>query len=303
MMAKNLEISQPQGTRPITDKDVQAAKQYILRREESARLAQSIAEDLIGEAAEQLVSIAYKYNISPTVFTFDSSINEQMMDEVNVIMDELDEELYLLLEESALSCTKDGSHHNALLLFLVLLGHRNMTLRQTLYAYEWRLLQQVGALSAAMKWLNVPETSARAKTRQALGSVNATPELRSAFKSRIEFSNPYIRSGGAATYPDGTANVQGVPNDGLNAIKNVINIAIASTWMRNLQNKMEENKEIVGYYQDRGSEYPCNACDEEVGYHSIEEGNPDESPMVHAHCRCWRCPVFADGSMGEMVYD
>lgn len=46
----------------------------------------------------------------------------------------------------------------------------------------------------------------------------------------------------------------------------------------------EENKDAIGFYSMRGSTYPCSICDDETGFHTM-----DEYPMYgtwHPNCKC-----------------
>lgn len=288
-MAKKIELALSDGLRVPTEEDIKDAKRYVLLRSEMAKIAQEDASDIIMDAVDKLVAIAYKYNIPARDFQFDASVNEQMMEEVDSVMEELDYQLYDMLEADSTTCTVDGNRKLALIALLLTLGHRNMGLRETLYAYEWRMLRQVEAAIAALKAAGISKTEAMAKIKPSIGSLNTMPELVSARRFPQYFSAPYIKNGGRATYPDGTPNVQGVPVEGYNAIKFIYGTAVAQIWMKNRLMDMQDSEEIVGYYVLRGSEYPCALCDSYVGFHLKEE--EDDYPPYHPNCCCYTVPV------------
>ena len=62
-----------------TQADINAAKQFILQREEYARLLESRVDELLNDAAERIVIICYRYNVEPKNLYFGSGFNEQMM--------------------------------------------------------------------------------------------------------------------------------------------------------------------------------------------------------------------------------
>ncbi len=283
----------PEGARKPTDDEIRAAKEYILRRSEAASAAQDIAGDYIEDVAVELVRIAYKYNVPISEFLFDSSVDEDMMDEVTEVMEMLDEQLYDTIELYALSCAPYGSdRHYALLALFLTLGHRNLGMRETLFAYEWRMLRQAEALIASYRSSGLTLDEALKKMRLDIKNFTASPDLRSAFSHRSDFSAPYILNGGKATFPDGSPNVKGVAVDGYNAIKFLFGAATAQIWMRNQMEEMREQENCIGYWQDRGGNYPCDLCEGEVGFHTLEEGSPDDEPLVHFNCMCWRCPIY-----------
>ena len=253
-----IRMTLPEGARKPTDDEIRAAKDYILNRSDAATAAQDIAGDYIEDVALELVRIAYKYNVPISQFLFDSSVNEDMMDEVSEVMEMLDEQLYDTLELYALSCASYGSDRRAALLAaLLVLGHRNLGMRETLFAYEWRMLRQAEALIASYRSSGLALEDALKNIRRDIKDFSASPDLRSALKHSKDFSAPYILNGGHATFPDGTPNVKGVAVEGYNAIKFLFGAATAQIWMRNQMEEMREQENCIGYWQDRGSTYDC----------------------------------------------
>ena len=298
-MAKTLTIRIDTDTyRRPSPQEVDEAKRYILNRSEVAEHAWFMAYDLIMKAVMRLIRISYKYNIPPEKFSFDRMTNPRMMDEVDRVMNRLEEDLYDLLEDEALSCAKNEDNRMYLLASLVTLGHRNMNLRETLQAYEWRVLRQTEALVAAARYEDMDEKQTEHMAKLYMARMDQNPLMKKMSRYRMLFIAPFLRTGGRVTYPNGAPNVQGVPTDGVNALKAVFFNAISQTWMQNQKLEMSQDG-CAGYYQLRGSDIPCTPCDDEVGFH--EGLNPMEEPMVHPNCMCYRVPVYYNGTEGEQI--
>ena len=303
-MAKPINISLDRNIySPPTSEDIRKAKEFVLFRSETARMAQETAGDIIEDAAEKLVLIAYKYNIPAYRFTFDTSTNKRMMDEVNEVMDDMEDEIYSLIIHKGTAITADKDRKAALIALLVTLGHRNMTLRETIHAYSWRVLRQVEALVVSARNAGISRTEAAKLARTGLTSFAATKAFTDTQKERNKFAAPFIRNGGKTTFPDGSPNIQGVPKDGKEAIKNVVGTAVNMAWTRNQALDMVEDRRCIGYWQDRGSNLPCALCDSEVGFHDIYDGTDITSiDYPHINCMCWRVPIYSNGEQGNIEY-
>ena len=276
-----------------TEEDVRKAKQYILRRSEVANELQDLATELLTDAAVQIVEIAYKYNFPGEVFTIDASPEQQK--EISAVMDDLEEKLLELLESTIFDNLRDDDgnpipveRRMSLLAFMLSLGHGNNNLRTTLFNYEWRFLYDLEAAIASLKLADVPLPEGIVKIRSHISSIYTMSEVQAAIKHPSNAMAAFIRTAGVPHNPDGSPNLQGVPREGFNAIINSIRITNDIVWGRNqLQHFIEKN--AVGYYQLRGSNYPCQICQDEVGFHL---GFTDAPPELHPHCQCYRIPIF-----------
>lgn len=286
-----------------SDDDIKAAKAYILRRSEVASSLQELASELLTAAAIKICEIAYKYNIAGNAFA--TGVSYEQSREISDVMNRLEEELLELLEDtvivSAVSEEDDGSsfyglrssssveRRAALLAFMLSLGHNGANLRDTIYSYMWRFLRDLEAAIAALKAAGLTLSQAIQKLRSSITSIYTLPEVIAALRHPQDFVAPFIRSGGIPYNPDGSQNVHGVPREGFNAIINTLLITNDIIWNKNQLLDFIEGG-AAGYYQLRGSSYPCSACDDEVGFHL---GLIDEDPLVHPHCCCYRIPIFA----------
>ena len=279
-----------------TEEDVRKAKQYILRRSEVANELADLATDLLTDAAIKIVEIAYKYNFPGEVFTIGSSPEQQK--EIAAVMDELEERLFAILEDRVLAgLTSDddttvlgasATRKAALLAFMLSLGHGNKNLRSTLYDYEWRFLYDLEAAIASLKLAGVSLPDAITKIRSHITSIYTMSEVQAAIRRTNNVMAEFLRTAGVPHNPDGSPNLQGVPREGFNAIINSIRITNDIVCGHNqLLNFIERG--AVGYYQLRGSNYPCAICDEQVGFHL---GLIDADPLPHPRCVCIRIPIF-----------
>lgn len=281
-----------------TQEDLDSAKRYILRMNDAANAMRDYAMEEIEDAAVELAQIAMRYDIDPKVFSFDSSVSEDMMTEVAAVMDSLEDSLMEHLEDYATACTDSEGNRTLLLAFLLTLGHRNLGIRDTIHEYLWRTLRQTEALVVAAKENGLTPVQTVSVVRSALDSVNTDRFYLSLMRYRHLYNAPFIRSGGKATYSDGTPNVQGVPVAGILAVRNTLVNAVHSTWRYNQTEEMRQDG-AIGYWQFRGSDFPCDICDEEVGFHELGDIEYDDYP--HANCMCGRIPIYRKEELENMT--
>ena len=297
-MAKKLTIKLDVSRyRKPTQKELDAAKRYVVMRSEAANELRDIAEDEILDAAADIARIAMRYDIDPRRFAFDSSVDEGMMREVAAVMDSLEESLMDHLEDYATAPAKDEGSRYLLWGLVLALGHRNMGLRATVHEYLWRTLRQTEALVVAAKQQGLTQTQTTSLVRSSLANVRGSRAYQSLMNYRHLYDAPFVNSGGRATFSDGTPNVQGVATSGLTATLNVLKGAVDKAWTEAQTLEMQRDG-AVGYWQFRGSDYPCDACDEEVGFHELGDIENDEWP--HARCCCGRIPIYRIEQINEM---
>ena len=298
-MAKKLTIKLDTSKyKTPSQEELDAAKQYVVRTNNAANAMREIAEDEITDTAAELVKIADKYNIDPQRFAFDSDVSEPMMDEVAAVMDNLEDSLMRHLEDYTTKPTTNDGSHALIWAFVLALGHRNMGMRQTLHQYLWRTLRQTEALIAAGKTLKLPQQQIISNVRSDLANMRGSRMFNAIQSYRHLFDAQFIRNGGMATYSDGTPNAQGVPTSGLTAILNTLGGAVTQAWRYAEQQEMQQNG-AIGYWQFRGSDYPCDSCDEETGFHEL--GDREYDPYPHPHCMCGRIPIYKKQELDNMT--
>ena len=268
-----------------TQEDITSAKQFILRRNDFARLLESKVDDCLEDAAQEIVSICYKYNVDPKEFAINSKYNEKMMDEIAEVMDELEADIMSLIYDYSLRVTDDEKHRNLLAAWIALLGRGNNNLQDTLDGYLYKTMKDWEAAIAALRFANVAMADAVTKVKSNLHSIYTMPEVTAAFKHADDFNATYIQSHGVM------AGGVGLSNNGSTNVTNMARLTLQMAWMREQGIEFDESG-AAGYYQLRGSAYPCSVCDDEVGFH---KGLEDlyTKPYPHPHCCCYRIPIFA----------
>lgn len=270
--------------RKPTDDDIKAAKQFILQREQYAGVLQQRIDDVIADGAVRIVEICYKYNADPKNLYFSSGFNSDMMSEISDVMDELEETILNLIYEYSTRVTNDRDRINMLAAWIAMLGKGERNLLETLDEYMYKMMKDWEAAIAAMRYagLNVAKASTRIKTY--LHQIYNMPEVRSAFKRWQEFAATYIRSRGIQY------GAVGISNNGSTNVVNMGKITLQMAWMHNQAMDFQEQG-AVGYLQLRGSNYNCDICDEESGFHPDIEEIFDKA-FPHPNCLCYRVPVF-----------
>lgn len=267
-----------------TQEEIRTAKQFILRREEYARGLVAKIDDSLAKAAQEIVTICYKYNVDPKKFAINSQYNEQMMNEISTVMDDLESEIMDYILEYSTRVTTDKEHTNALAAWIAILGRGNRNLQDTLDGYLYKTLKDWEAAIAALRHANVSMADAVTKLKSHLHTIYTMPEVLAAFKNPEEFRATYLHSRGVMQ------SGVGLSNNGSTNVTNMARTTLQMAWMRQQGIDFSENG-AVGYYQLRGSSYPCETCDNEVGFH---EGFEDifEKPYPHPHCCCYRVPIY-----------
>lgn len=266
-----------------SQQDIDAAKQFILQREENARMLEDKIDELLADAAEKIVIICYRYDVDPQKLYIASGFNEQMMNEIAEVMDELEEEILALMQEYATRSTKDRDRINALLLWMASLGRGNRNLRDTLEGYLYKFMKDLEAAIAALRFADATMADAVTKVKTNLHTIYTMPEVMAAFKNASEFAATYIQSRGVQK------GGVGLSNNGSTNVTNMARLTLQMVWMRSHRLEMEEDG-AAGFYVLRGSNYPCDYCDSKVGFHPMTD--IDYFPPFHGHCCCYVVPIF-----------
>lgn len=282
-MTKTLQIKLDTDTyKEPTEEDVKEAKDYVLKMSDYADILGGRVMDVLRDAAERIVLICYKYNIRPKDFQF--SADKNMQAEVYDVMDDAEEEIFDLMEEYSTRCTDDKDIIALLIAWMMLLGHGNKNLRDTLADKLRQFLYDLEAQIAAMKLAGYTQEKALQRILSTLTSVYASPEMRRAILRPLKAAAYYIRQRGVHH-----GNV-GQSSSGANNVINMVKTTLSMVWQkaRMLIYKM---RGAEGYYTLRGSAYECSKiCDTKVGFHKMSD--KDGQPPFHPHCYCYIIPVY-----------
>lgn len=269
-----------------TQEDITSGKQFILRREEYARVLEAKVDDCLANAAQEIVTICYKYNVDPQKFSINSQYNEKMMDEIAEVMDNLEEEILDLIYDYSTATVSDGSpsgRKEALAAWIALLGRGNRNLQGTLDGYLYKTMKDWETAIAALRYANVAMAAAVTKVKSNLHSIYTMPEVRETFDHAEDFNATYIRNKGVQK------GAVGISNNGSTNVTNMAKLTLQMAWMKELSMEHEDDG-AAGYYVLRGSSYPCETCDSMVGFHKMED--IDGYPPYHGHCCCYVIPIF-----------
>ena len=242
-----------------TQEEISAARRFILLRNDYARQLEQVIDDLLEAAAASVVTICYKHDVDPTKFTISSRYNEKMMDEIGAVMDELEDEVFTLIEEYSVSVTEDRERRSLLAAWIAMLGRGNRNLNDTLHGYLYKTMKDWEAAVAALRAAGVTLPDAIIKVKSNLHTIYTMPEVVQAFRQAEAFEATYIRSRGVVK------GAVGLSNNGSTNVTKMARTTLDMAWMRELYNQYKTSG-AEGYYVLRGSSYPCELCDSMVGW-------------------------------------
>lgn len=281
-MSQALNITLPAGIEAPTSADVRQAKQYVLQRTQAEIVLADLIDEVLNVYVGRIVRLCYQYNIAPTNFNF--AATEELRRKVYALLDDMEEEIFALIEDYAIPVSKKDKHHPILLAWLLSLGTHNWDFRTTLQYYIYRFSKDIEAAIAAMRYANINQTTAISLIRSALHEPYSLPQLMTAIKSGQFFSADMIRSGGIKTDPITHRPTSGLSRVGATNITTIARTTLSMAWMRSKHMEQQE-RGAAGYFVFRGSSYPCPACDHETTYfHPIQDGMV---LPVHSHCCCF----------------
>lgn len=247
------------------ESDITAAKEYLIQRLDAEHAMQHRLEALMREAAERVVDILYTANIHPTVASFgDLPIRVQW--DIDEVVEWLKEAINDYFQLYAIADHEDNSD---LLLPLILGENHGMTFEERLTDYVGKYRNELLILIGAGLFLGV----AKAALISSIGD-----------NLRRPYANPLLKDGIDAPLTYG----RGRSNSMFNALNALTRFGIESGWMRHWE-MVTASKGAVGWMVQRGSSYPCAPCDDNCGFHSVDEGT---GLPVHNSCCCIAVPIY-----------
>lgn len=273
--------------RTPTQKELNDGKAYVRRRNDTALALTAVIGSLLEALAEDIIRLCYNDNTSGADFKITD--DESRFAEICDMMDEAMDEVMGYIQEYSLKCTDSDMRSNMLLLYLLSLGRGNKNLANTLGTYMKRFLYDIEALIAAYKNAGYNMTTALTKAKTSLRNVYQQPEVKAAYKVP-NMRATYIASKGIHYDFETGKGTVGLSANGATNVIYLAETTLNMVWMRSeaLDYKQEG---AAGYYQFRGSNYPCQLCDSEVGFH-VGIDNIVSDPYPHPHCMCYRIPIF-----------
>lgn len=256
-----------------TEAEINRAKDYLLLRLKAERVAVSELDAALLTAARRIVSISRKYNIPPELFRF--SYNPDLQAEVRAVLALLRESLYNSVRSLD---TFDEKEDEAFVAPIVSDKDNGKTFRQRLAEYVNHWGYEIEATIAGA----------------GLEGIKDENKILSGVKEYLDdpYDNPWIkdhRGEGEATRLNAMPHFgRGKAIASRTALATLATTVVAKGWMQNW-GRLNANKR--GYFVFRGSSFPCEVCDAQVGFmHDINDiyGLPPQ----HPNCVCFT--VYVD---------
>lgn len=250
-----------------TNVDIEAAKEYLRQRIECERAMAILLESVMREAAERIVNICYSAGVNPQSFQY-SDLPVRVQFDIDAVVDWLKEAIDDYFQTFAIADYVDTRDR---ILPFILGENHGMTFDERLKDYCGKYRDELMVLVSAGLFLGIAE-SALVKS---IGENLKHP-----------YSNQLLASGIKAPLTYG----RGRTNSMFTAISGLTRYGIESAWMRHWELKTEADG-AIGWIVQRGSSYPCPQCDDNCGFHSIDEGT--QLPQ-HLSCKCFAVPIYME---------
>lgn len=252
--------------RQPSESDIESAKEYLRQRLDAELSMTRNLEVVMNEAAEKIVKICYSAGVNPQSFHF-SDLSAKAQKEINDVINWLQETIddyFLTLAIADHKETKDD------VLNVILAENHGLTFDERLTDYCEKYKNELLLLIGAGLFLGITESALLRSLKENL---------------RHPYANQLLAEGIDAPITYG----RGRTNSMFTAISDLTRFGIATGWMKNqyLQNL---NNGCLGWYVRRGSSYPCDLCDSNVGFHVDE----DSLPPYHGNCCCYAVPIYLE---------
>ena len=257
-----------------TQKDIDEAKAFILRRVEAEVSMQNHLDEALLWAARELIRISYKYKIKASLFRF--SAHPELKKEVDAVMAKLREMLYDYTE--TLSIAVDIKEKNSIIALINEEDHGH-TLKERIDIYTNRYKYEVEAFIASGLALGFGAT-------KLLSNIRAT--LSNPYNNEL-FRRAVVKGGMEATRikTGGISYGKGHSNSARNLLNTLTRNTVSKAWM-NTYGTWAYQDGAIGFYSFRGSSYPCSYCNSKVGFHPMQE----YQGQWHLNCRCFFVFVY-----------
>ncbi len=248
-----------------TEADIEAAKAYLRLRLEAEHSMTYNLEIVMREAAGKIVNICYSEKTDPTVVSFEK-MPLAVRQQIEAVVQWLKETIIDVFETLAVA---DHEDNKDLILAFVRKESFGMTFDERLSDYCTKYRDELLLLVGAGLFLGIGKTA----LAKSIGSHLKQP-----------YNNPDLVDGIAAPLTYG----RGKTNSMFTAISGLTTFGIAQAWMRDWELSSIANS-VIGWEVRRGSSYPCGQCDDNCGFHSIDEGT--DLPQ-HLSCCCFAVPIY-----------
>lgn len=271
-------------TQSEIDKRINETRKYIndLLDEES-RADEDIKSHLRSHVRQIIIS---SLGLNITGYSFRFSDNKELEKTIDNIMAEFKNSVYDITERRVLRSKTLSENRNksniddAIILGFVFGKLGKYTFRERLNMYANQVKMEVEAAVAAGLFKGMNENQILNQIMMYINTPYLNPVIQEAIR-KGGFAASRIQSQGitygTGRYTSGFANLKRIE---ITAISQGYNYANHRIW--------NGDKNIIGYYAFRNSNYPCELCDDNVGFHKIT----DLTLPVHSNCQCGAFPIY-----------
>lgn len=248
-----------------TEADIEAAKAYLRQRIECEQAMIALLDSSMREAAEKIVDICYSTGVNPQSFRY-SDLPARVQFDIDAVIEWLKEALddYFL----TLAIADHEENRDKILPFI--LGEQNgSTFEERINDYCGKYKNELMLLIGAGLSLGI----AKSALVKSIGE---------------NLKHPYANQLLADGIGQGISYGRGHTNSMFTALSGLTRYGIESAWMRHWELKTEADG-AIGWLVQRGSSYLCPQCDDNCGFHSIDEGT--QLPQ-HLSCCCIAVPLY-----------
>lgn len=239
-----------------TSDEIREAKAYLRRRLAAEVSMEHFLNRVLHKAAVELVSLAYRYNIPPTMFSFnyDPFLAVEAERIITKLMQDIEDYDFMM----ALSTDKSDS---STLIPYINRDINGLTYKDRLRSYTSRFKLEIQDLIGAGLVLGYGLSKMKEEVVKSL-------------------KNPYV-----------STIASDKPHRGQSSYHRLLVLTrhtIADTWM---YADMEQaiRRGAIGFYSFRGSSYPCQLCNDMANrFHTFAE----PYPPYHPSCMCYAVPVY-----------
>lgn len=271
-------------TKSEIDKRIKETRKYINDLLDEEAHADEDIKSRLRSHIRQIIIASMGLGLQGNLFRFSS--NSDLEKTVDNIMAEFKDSVYDVTERRVLRSKTLSENRNksniddAIILGFVFGKLGKYTFKERLNIYANQVKMEVEAAVAAGLFKGMNENQILNQIMMYINTPYLNPVIQEAIR-KGGFAATRIQSQGitygTGRYTSGFANLKRMEIMAMSQSYNYTNHKIWSS-----------DKNVIGYYAFRNSSYPCELCDENVGFHKIT----DLTLPVHPNCQCGAFPIY-----------
>lgn len=256
-----------------TNEQMQRALNFINERLSLQRSSINDIQSLLKRAAEKIVSISLRYNISPKLFKFSS--NQRLNFEINEVLNDLLEELFQVVTNYS-EYEIEGKKYFFITTTMLSDKYKGATLKDRLWLYIEKFCSEIEPVVAASLLLGLSRTKTIESIKNNITDLRKSNLAKVAIDNSFYSASNFNESMGRGFTKSSYGNIERVAIDYVSRIRQKIYIE-----------EEKDKHDTNAWYVMRGSSYPCDLCDSEVGIHKSDF----DLPPYHPRCCCLAIPI------------